>query len=37
MGNEFNKIWYEVFTSRWAIYCNLFAVGLLFWGFVLDV
>ena len=37
MGHEFNKIYTEVFASRWAIFCNLFVTGLIFWGLVLDV
>jgi len=37
MGHEFNKIYTEVFASRWAIFCNLFVAGLIFWGLVLDV
>ena len=37
MGNDFNKIWYEVFTSKWAIYCNLFAVSLIFWSCNADL
>ena len=37
MGNDFNKIWYEVFTSKWAIYSNLFALGFMFWGCVFDI
>jgi hypothetical protein len=36
MGSDFNKIWYEVFTNKWAIYCNLFVAGLIFWPFILD-
>ena len=36
MGNDFNKIWFEVFTNRWAIFSNLFVLGLMFWGVVLD-
>ena len=36
MGHEFNKIYAEVFASRWAIYCNLFAAGLLLWPLILD-
>lgn len=37
MGHDFNKIYAEVFASRWAILCNLFVTGLIFWGLVLDV
>ena len=37
MGHDFNKIYTEVFASRWAIFCNLFVAGLIFWGHVLDV
>tara|TARA_A200000159_G_scaffold136249_1_gene135767 strand:- start:6059 stop:6364 length:306 start_codon:yes stop_codon:yes gene_type:complete len=37
MGHDFNKIYTEVFASRWAIFCNLFVAGLIFWGLVLDV